>query len=100
MRAFRATGPTVKVSMDGTSKPIKVSDDKGDIEVRVFNNGTATAWIEFGVTGLAAEAANGIPIGPGVTEVHRTYPAGGALFAAAIAAGSTGDVYFTPGEGI
>lgn len=61
-----------------------------------MNNGTATVWIEFGGTSVAATLASSIPIGPGVTEVLSV----SGTYVAAIAAGSTGKIYFTPGNGI
>jgi hypothetical protein len=64
-----------------------------------MNNGTATAWFNFGTDStVAATTAAGIPVGPGVTEVY-TVPKN-PLWVAAIAAGSTGKIYFTPGSGI
>jgi hypothetical protein len=63
-----------------------------------MNNGTATAWITFGDNTVTAVATSGLPVGPGVTEV-LTVPIIAPLYVAAIAAGSTGKIYFTPGMG-
>jgi hypothetical protein len=70
--------------------------------VRVMNNGTAMAWIKFGSDNtVAATVAAGMPVGPGVTEVISPPTlAGGTLYVAAIAAGSTGKIHFTPGAGV
>jgi hypothetical protein len=41
-----------------------------------------------------------MPVGPGVTEILRfANKDGSALYATAIAAASTGKIYFTPGTG-
>lgn len=69
-------------------------------QVRVMNNGTATVWVSFGVSGVTAAAATGMPVGPGVTEVVTVPDLGAPTFAAAIAAGATGIIYFTPGAGV
>lgn len=95
-----ATGPTVNIDVSSSSQEVKVDDGKGRIDVRVMNNGTATVWIAFGVTGESATTSASIPVGPGVTEVFHTGPEATALYAQAIAAGSTGKIYFTPGIGI
>lgn len=68
-------------------------------QVRIMNNGTATVWINFGLAGVTAALATGIPVGPGVIEVLSVPDLGGPTFVAAIAAGATGTIYFTPGEG-
>ena len=93
-----AAGQTVNIDVASSSANIQVTSGSGMSQVRVMNNGTATAWIRFGVDNtVAATTAAGIPVGPGVTEVmsHQN-----PLWVAAIAAGSTGKIYFTPGEGI
>ncbi len=70
------------------------------INVRIFNDGTATAWIAFGGASVVA-ALTDIPIGPGMSEVF-TLPINEAtnLRVAAIALASTGKIYFTTGYGI
>lgn len=100
MRAFKPTGPTVNIDVSSSNQEVALSTSPGGFDVRVMNNGTATAWINFGVTGTLAAVATTIPVGPGVTEVLRVGPKTGAVFAQAIAAGPTGKIYFTPGEGI
>lgn len=91
---------TVNIDVTSSSQSVKICDDKGNVDVRVMNNGSATVWIKFGVTGISAGLTDDIPVGPGVTEVFRAEPFGNALYVAAIAAGSTGKIYFTPGSGI
>jgi hypothetical protein len=67
-----------------------------------MNNGSATVWVGFGDSNVTASLTADIPIGPGqerVFEGINNGAAGGDLYAAAIAAGATGKVYFTPGRG-
>lgn len=94
-------GGTVLIDVAGTTANKLISKTPGIRQVRVMNNGTATAWIEFGKdSNLTTAATTGIPVGPGVTEVYTTKFTDGPLYVAAIAAGSTGKIYFTPGAGI
>lgn len=99
-RSFMATGNTVNIDVTNSSNQVQISEAKGGIEVRVHNDGTATAWIVFGVTGVSASTSTSIPIPAGAIEVHRVPALGSALFVAARAAASTGKIYFTPGAGI
>lgn len=95
--------PAATVNVDVSSSTGNVSlavDRRQPMQVRVMNNGTATAWVNFGLTGVTAAVASGFPVGPGVTEVLTVPDLGGTVYAAAIAAGSTGKIYFTPGVGI
>lgn len=94
-------GATVNIDVSSSSQKIQVSTASGDIDVRVHNNGTATVWIVFGVTtGLTATTTAELSIPPGAVEVLHVPPLGSAVFVAAIAAASTGKIYFTPGSGI
>lgn len=98
--AFRPkAASTVNIDVSASSQSILVGD--GPESLRVMNDGTATAWINFGGSTVTAALATGIPVGPGVTEVLTLPVTNGApLYVAAIAAGSTGKIYFTPGSGI
>lgn len=94
-------GATVNIDVSNTSQKIQVSSASGDIDVRIHNNGTATVWIVFGVTtGLTATTTAELSIPPGAVDVLHAPPLGSALYVAAIAAASTGKIYFTPGQGI
>lgn len=95
IRLFKATGDTVNIDVAASSARIALGVPGPAI--RVMNNGTATAWIKFGDVTVAATLAAGIPVGPGVTEVQGI-PVD-ATHVAAIAAGATGKIYFTPGTG-
>lgn len=101
MQAFNGNpGTTVNIDVSATSQALALGPQAGSTQVRVMNNGTATVWIRFGDSAVAATTAAGIPIGPGVTEVFTVASFAGAPYVAAIAAGSTGKIYFTPGTGI
>lgn len=99
MKAFSPLSATVNIDVAAASARVALGSCD---QVRVMNNGTATAWIGFGDGTVAATLAGSMPVGPGVTEV-LSIPfslSGAALNVAAIAAGSTGKIYFTPGVGI
>ena len=72
-------------------------------QLRIVNNGTETVWVKFGMDNtVTADLANDIPIRAGVTEVFSLPYVPGVssdLWVAAIAAGASGTIYFTPGEG-
>ena len=93
---FRPSGGAT-VNIDVAAASARIALTSGDNQ-RVMNNGTATAWIAFGDVTVTAAVASGIPVGPGVTEV-LALPTG-ATYVAAIAAGATGKIHFTPGSGI
>lgn len=89
-------GSTVNIDVGAASGNVELT--RGE-QQRIMNNGSATAWIKFGADNtVAATLAAGIPVGPGVTEILTPPP--GTNYVAAIAAGSTGKIYFTPGTGI
>lgn len=92
-------GATVNIDVANSSANVSLAQGGGRQCVRVMNNGTATAWINFGGSSVTATTTAGIPVGPGVTEVFTIESIGSQPYAAAIAAGSTGKIYFTPGMG-
>ena len=99
-RSFAPSKETVNINVSGASQRVLVGERNGPISVRLMNNGTATVWLAWGDATVAA-TTNGLPIGPGVHEVlTMNPPVGGKLYIAAIAAGSTGRIYFTQGEGL
>jgi hypothetical protein len=92
---------TANINVGSSTASVKIGDISDPIQVRVMNNGTATVWIKFGDSTVTADTTNDIPIAPGYTGGFTVNPvAGGQLWAAAIAAGATGRIYFTPGVGI
>jgi hypothetical protein len=91
-------GATVNIDVSSSSQSVSLVQG-GRQNVRVMNNGTATAWITFGPSGTTASLTTSFPVGPGVIEVFTVEDIGAVLYASAIAAGSTGKIYFTPGNG-
>lgn len=102
MKPFRPTlEATVNIDVSSGSGRVKVASGDGEVQVRIMNNGSATAWINAGDVTITADTTNDIPIGSGATEVLTfKAPDASPLYIAAIAAGSTGKIYFTPGVGI
>lgn len=100
MTPFRPfAAKTVNISVSSSSQRIEFTTCD---TVRVMNNGTATVWVDFGDVAITASTTTSFPVGPGVTEVLSVPRSldGARRYAAAIAAGSTGSIYFTPGEGV
>lgn len=102
MEAFMpAFGQTVNIAVSGASQSVAISvNPNEDGQVRVHNDGTATVWINFGRSGVTASTTTSYPLGAGACEVVSVPALGGPTFVAAIAAGATGTVYFTPGYGL
>jgi hypothetical protein len=95
------TAGTVNINVSGSSQRVLVENRNAPITVRIVNNGTATVWLNSGGSTVTATTTTGFPVGPGVHEVLTFSPdADGNLYIAAIAAGATGIVYFTPGAGL
>lgn len=91
---------TANIDVSSSTQRVKIADAPGPLTIRVMNNGTATAWVDFGGSAIDATVTASFPVGPGVTEVLIARHTKGAVYAAAIAAGATGKIYFTPGTGI
>lgn len=102
MKPFLPTGDTVNIVVGAASARVALGPpvSNGALQCRIMNNGTATVWIKFGDSTVTATVAAGIPVGPGVTEVLTTPHVATAVNVAAIAAGATGTIYFTQGEGV
>lgn len=96
---FLPQGNTVNIDVAATTARVQVASGQGRRQVRIMNDGTATAWFTFGGATVEAALASSIPIGPGAIEV-LTVSATGDIYAAAIAAAATGKIYFTPGSGV
>jgi hypothetical protein len=92
--------PSVSINVSNSSQSAQISGGNRQ-QIRVYNDGTATAWVNFGNSGVVASITTGLPIPSFGAEVFTVDAAGAAqLYAAAIAAASTGKVWFTPGGGI
>lgn len=102
VRSFSpAKDKTVNINVSASSQRVLVGKRNGPISVRIMNNGTATVWLSGGDVTVTASTTTSTPIGPGVHEVLTFSPGqNGNLYIAAIAAGSTGRIYFTEGEGL
>lgn len=95
---FRPAGSTVNIDVSGSSQAVLIGSCDS---IRIMNDGTATVWLRFGDATVTATTATGMPVGPGVTEVIEFEQGlGQPISVAAIAAGATGKIYFTPGIGI
>ena len=91
---------TVNIDVSASNQRVIITADAAN-SIRVMNNGTATVWIDFGTVAVTAALTTSMPVGPGPTEVLRFQNKDGSrLYAAAIAAGATGKIYFTPGNGV
>lgn len=90
---------TRRINVSSSSASVSLAG-AGVTQVRVFNDGTATAWIAFGGSAVTANTTTSFPVGAGSCEVFTIEKADGPIYAAAIAVGSTGYIYFTPGSGI
>jgi hypothetical protein len=95
--AVQAATVNIDVSAASAAVALGPPASGGYRQIRVCNDGTATAWIRFGDSTATAALASGIPIPTGRPEI-LTVPAG-VTHVSAIAAASTGKVYFTPGSG-
>lgn len=96
-----ATAKTVNIAVAAASARVAIPGlATGTSQVRVYNAGSAIAWVEFGDVTITAAVATGIPIPPGAIEVLTIPQVSGAPYVAAIAAGATGSIYFTPGMGV
>ena len=94
---------TVSINVSSSSQAVQIqpTGTTGTWQVRIVNDGTATVWLRFGDAGVAAtipngSTAGGFPLPAGAIEVLTVV----GTHVAAIAAGSTGSIYFTPGQGI
>ncbi len=94
-------GGTVNIDVSGSAQYVQITNMRAIRQIRVMNNGSATVWIRFAnATGVAASLTADFPVGPGVTEVFTAAITDGPIWVSAIAATTTGKIYFTPGQGI
>jgi hypothetical protein len=100
--AFMPYGPTATIAVSSSSQSTKVGSRDGGNSIRICNLGTATVWIKFGDSTVAATTSD-IPIpGNGFVEIMRPVPTQTTqhIYVAAIAAAATGNITFTLGEGV
>jgi len=96
--AFKQEGSPVTITVSSSASAATKLTDTPDV-VRIANLGTATVWVKFGDSTVSALTTTGMAIGAGVHEVQR-FPTKGPAYVSVIAAGSTGDIQFTPGSGL
>src|SRR5687767_2409353 len=66
-------------------------------DLRVYNNATGVAFVQWGGTAVVATTTTGYPIGPGVdTVIGMGAPCRGV---SVIMGTGTGNVYISPGDG-
>lgn len=100
MAFYGDTAGTVNINVSGASQSVQLFPERGPISVLVTNDGSATAWISYGDSTVAASLTTSIPIKAGASQLLTMHNNGnGPLFVAAIAAAATGKIYFTPGRG-
>lgn len=90
-----AAQATVNINVSSSNQRVQYSTDTAPQSVRIYNDGTATVWVTYGDNTCVASTSTSYPIAAGADMV-LTYTGG---YVAAIAAGSTGKIYFTPGDG-
>jgi hypothetical protein len=97
---FTALGATVNLAVTTTTGSVALTavGSQGGMEVRLYNAGTATVFVNFGISTVAATAAAGFPLPAGAIEIFSVGP--GVTHVAAITAASTATLYATSGRGI
>jgi len=100
-RPFTPAANSVPIAVGAASASAKLADTSGLTQLRIFNEGTATAWVKFGGATVAASTATDYPVPAGSVEVI-TIPSylSGPIYVAAIAAAATGNIWFTLGMGV
>lgn len=97
--AFKPEGTNVKVTVSSAASSGTKLTDNPDT-VRIANIGTAVVWVKFGASSTVAATTSDYPVPASFTETIRLPVQSGPVFLSVIAAGSTGDIYFTPGSGL
>lgn len=91
------------VNLDSGAASVRVlvsAAQQPQVTVRIINDGSATVWIKSGDVTVTADVTNDIPVRAGASEIMTFKAPTGGLYIAAIAAGATGKIYFTPGAGM
>ena len=113
--AFQPKGKTSKASANTTSQSFQILSDAPCNQVCVSNHGNPTSaqpvYFTFGnssvsvtaPTGSGASASYALVSIPGTTKVYtvpKQFDSTDGLYVAFITEATTGEVYFTPGEGV
>lgn len=103
MRSFHPIpDSTVSISASTTSANVALSKTPSDrFQVRVYNAGSATVFINRGSSTVTATTSN-MPVPAGAIEVitFNNLPTNPITHVAAITSSGTATVYFTTGDGI
>jgi hypothetical protein len=99
---FRPSGVTVNTAVTtSSSTPVKICDQMGAYQIRLYNSGTAVTFVAWGGPNVTASPSSGYPVGPGVIEVITVEsPYNSPVYFAAISTASNANLYVTPGQGI
>lgn len=95
LKTFAPSGADT-VTLAAATTSARAQLDPNSSTVRVVNDGTATAFLQFGDSNVASSAAK-MPIKAGETE---TFTKGANTHVAAVTASGTTNLYFTNGEGL
>jgi hypothetical protein len=95
---FTPLGATVNIAANTSTGNVALTtmNDLGGKDVRVYNAGAATVFVNFGISTVTA-ATTDMPVPAGAIEVITVGPA--VTHAAAITSAGTATVYFTSGRG-
>ena len=97
--AFTPLLSTVNIVAATSTANVALGNTAGDaIDVRIFNAGSATVFVNFGGSSATAVLATSTPIPAGGVEIFSLGPS--VTYVAAIVASSTHTIYFTPGMGV
>lgn len=103
LRVWGASGQTRTLAYGTASAAVDVPEMAiNGTAVRFYNATDRVVWVRFGAAGVTAATTNpsaSIPISPGATEAIYA-PAGATHVAAVWAAGGSGALYITPGQGV
>jgi ABC-type uncharacterized transport system permease subunit len=97
---FTVIGATVNLSVTTTTGSVALTTigDQGGMEVRLYNAGSATVFVNFGISTVAATTAAGFPLPSGAIEIFTVGPV--VTHVAALTAAGTATLYATSGRGI
>jgi hypothetical protein len=97
---FTALGATVNLAVTNTTGSVALTaiGDQAGMEVRLYNAGSATVFVNFGISTVAATTTAGMPLPSGAIEVLTVGP--GVTYVAALTASGTATLYATSGRGI
>jgi hypothetical protein len=97
---FTPLGASVSLAVTTTTGSVALTavGDQGGMEVRLYNAGSATVFVNFGISTVVATTAAGFPLPSGAIEIFTVGPA--VTHVAALTASGTATLYATSGRGI